>query len=440
MASITRESNGRRTIQFVGSDGKRRSIRLGKMSQRTAEAVRGHVETIAAAAKVGHAVGLETSAWLTKIDDDLHAKLAAVGLVRPRERTTLKEMLEAFLASRPEVKPATLVVWRQVERDLLRHFGEGKDLRTIAPADAEGFRQSLLDRKLAAWTVHRRLEFARMFFRNAVKRGLLAASPFDGVSQKPGDPGKRRRYVSSDEAQRLIEAAPNVWWRAIIALSRFAGLRCPSEVLSLRWDGIDWERGTMRIISPKTDCHDNGGQRTAPIFAKLRPYLDAAWEAAADGQTHVIPEGLYLPAANGPRGWNGCNLRTTFEKIIGRAGLTAWPRPFHNLRASCESDLVREYPIPTVCKWLGNTVAIASRHYVDVSDEDVRRAAGLTGQAVQNPVQYPPEMDGNGSQQETQNPGFAGVCESLRYCTNVSVEDRGLEPLTSTMPLSRSPN
>ena len=34
MASITRESNGRRTIQFVCGDGKRRSIRLGKVSQR----------------------------------------------------------------------------------------------------------------------------------------------------------------------------------------------------------------------------------------------------------------------------------------------------------------------------------------------------------------------------------------------------------------------
>src|SRR3989339_597218 len=83
------------------------------------------------------------------------------------------------------------------------------------------------------------------------------------------------------------------------------------------------------------------------------------------------------------------------------------PRPFHNMRASCESDLVREYPIPTVCKWLGNTVAIATRHYVDVSDEDVRRAAGLSREAVQNPVQRPLAPPCSGSQQETPNPGLA---------------------------------
>ena len=430
MASITREPNGRRTIQFVGADGKRRSIRLGKVSQRMAELVRGYVETIAAAVKVGQAVPPDTAVWLNKIDGELHSKLAAVGLVGRRETTTLGTMLTRFMESRPEAKPATKVVWGQVARDLVRHFGDGKDVRAITRADAVGFHQALLARGLALWTVHRRLEFARMFFKNAIKLGLLPTSPFDGITQKPGDPGKRRRYVSVAETERLIEAAPNVWWRTIITLSRFAGLRSPSEVLSLRWDGIDWERGTMRVISPKTDCHDNAGQRTAPIFARLRPYLDEAWEAAAEGQTHVVPEGLYLPAANGPRGWNGCNLRTTFEKIIRRAGLEIWPRPFHNMRASCESDLVREYPIPTVCKWLGNTVAIATRHYVDVSDEDVRRAAGLSREAVQNPVQRPLAPPCSGSQQETPNPGLAGVCDGLPLFATPQVEVSGLEPLT----------
>ena len=318
-----------------------------------------------------------------------------MGLVRERQTVALTVMLERFIASRPEAKPATKVVWGQVARDLVRYFDGGLNVRTITGADAVGFHQSLLAWKLALWTVHRRLEFSRMFFKNAVKLGLLPASPFEGITQKPGDTGKRRRYVSLDETARLIEAATNVAWRTIIALSRYAGLRSPSEVLSLRWEGIDWERGTMRIISPKTDCHDNGGERTAPIFARLRPYLDAAWEAAADGQTNVIPEGLYLPAANGSRGWNGCNLRTTFEKIVRRAGLEAWPRPCHNLRASCESDLVREYPIPTVCRWLGNTTTVAMRHYVDVSDEDVRCAAGLV--EGENPVQSIPTAFGDPS-------------------------------------------
>jgi len=49
MASITREPNGRKTIQFTGPDCKRRSIRLGKVSQRHAETVKTRVEQLAAA-------------------------------------------------------------------------------------------------------------------------------------------------------------------------------------------------------------------------------------------------------------------------------------------------------------------------------------------------------------------------------------------------------
>jgi hypothetical protein len=46
MASITRGPNGYQTIQFVAGDGKRRSIWLGKVPQRQAEAVKFRVEML----------------------------------------------------------------------------------------------------------------------------------------------------------------------------------------------------------------------------------------------------------------------------------------------------------------------------------------------------------------------------------------------------------
>ena len=211
-------------------------------------------------------------------------------------------------------------------------------------------------------------------FTHAVRFEWLEKNPFEGIMHKGGDPRKRQRYISVEDTEKLIEAAPNWVWRTIIALCRYGGLRSPSEVLSLPLDNLDWDRGAMTVISPKTEgCGQ--GSRVVPMFAQLRPYLDEAWEMAKEGQTHVISEDLYLPAAHGPRGWVNCNLRTTFKKIVVRAGLEPWPRLFHNLRASCESDLAREYPITTVCKWIGNTVSIAARHYVQVVDGDFQKAA-----------------------------------------------------------------
>jgi hypothetical protein len=51
------------------------------------------------------------------------------------------------------------------------------------------------------------------------------------------------------------------------------------------------------------------------------------------------------------------------------------------MRASCETDLAREFPLAVVAKWLGNTQAIAMRHYVDVTDADFERAATPGGVA-----------------------------------------------------------
>jgi integrase len=78
---------------------------------------------------------------------------------------------------------------------------------------------------------------------------------------------------------------------------------------------------------------------------------------------------------HGKAGMTNCNLRTQLLRLMARAGLEPWPKPFHNLRASCESDLANDFPLAMVARWLGNTPSVALRHYVDPTDEAFRRAA-----------------------------------------------------------------
>ncbi len=387
MASISTDKNGNRTIQFTAADKCRRSIRLGKTPMKFVRTVKAHVEVLAAAAITGDTVDPNTSKWLRDRDAVILDKLAAVGLFAKRDTIMLGGLLAAFLESKKaEAKPATLVVWGQVIRELQNHFGKECPLRKIGRAEAEVFRQYLIGRGLAATTIHKRLQFTRQFFSHAKDMDWIERNPFKGITHKSGNPRDRQHYITVKDTERLIEAAPSWVWRTIIALARYGGLRSPSEVLSLPLDNLDWEHDSIRIVVPKTEHHGQG-TRTIPMFAQLRPHLEEAWEMAEEGQTHVIPEDLYLPAAHGPRGWNNCNLRTTFQKIVLRTGLDPWPRLFHNLRASCESDLAREYPITTVCRWIGNSVAIAARHYIQVTDADFRNAAKGGKKALQNPVQ-----------------------------------------------------
>ena len=108
-------------------------IRLGRVPIKTARTIKTHVENLAAAALGNHAPDAETSAWVGGLDSVLYDKLAAVGLVSPREATpeaeavTLGAFLKQYIDGRQDVRPDTKVVWRHVQQNLLDFFGASKD-------------------------------------------------------------------------------------------------------------------------------------------------------------------------------------------------------------------------------------------------------------------------------------------------------------------------
>ncbi|MFP6678288.1 MAG: hypothetical protein VB878_24590 [Pirellulaceae bacterium] len=57
--------------------------------------------------------------------------------------------------------------------------------------------------------------------------------------------------------------------------------------------------------------------------------------------------------------------------------MNRWPRLFQNLRASCESDLARESGAVAACEWIGNSLTVASQHYLHLTDLDFDRATGI---------------------------------------------------------------
>ena len=324
---------------------------------------------------MGQTVERQTAAWVADLDDRMASKLAAVGLIDQRveqPEAILGPFLDAYVAERVDVKPATKEVWGQVVRNLKEHFGIERRLESINESHADGFKMYLVAEQLAPTTVQKRLQFARMFFRAAVRRKSIASNPFAEVSATAVIRQDRQRYVTREEIDRLL-AVCNPTWRTIIALARFGGLRCPSEVLSVRWADVDWEAGRMVVTSPKTAHHEGKGSRTIPLFPELRAVLSEAYEIAGGDSEFVFPK--YREKALTAKGWRKCNLRTHFERLVKRAGLVPWPRLFHSLRGSRETELARDYPLHVVTDWLGNTPKIALKHYLMVTDADYERAA-----------------------------------------------------------------
>ncbi len=84
------------------------------------------------------------------------------------------------------------------------------------------------------------------------------------------------------------------------------------------------------------------------------------------------------------------NLRSQFIRILHRAGPKPWPRLFHDLRGSRQTELAAKYPIHVVCSWLGNTQAIAQTDYLQLRDCDFEDAICDAGspQVAQKAAQH----------------------------------------------------
>ncbi len=179
MASISHDKKtGRRTIQFKDSDGSRKSIRLGKCDQKTAQAIRTQIEHLAAAKGNGTAIPLQTTELLRTIDEGLRGRIAATGLIDQRKTGILGAYVAGYIKRRvdaKDAKPGTVKKWQATEKQLNTFFGKTRDLRTITQGDADAFRLHLMGSitrrggKMQTNTISKHIRVSRLFFNAALR-------------------------------------------------------------------------------------------------------------------------------------------------------------------------------------------------------------------------------------------------------------------------------
>jgi len=366
----------------------------------------------------------ETAKWLAKSDDAMHAKLAAVALVKPRETTSaraLAAMIDAYIARRSDVKPITVLTWNQAKRYLVEFFTSARLVALIKSAECDDFRRWLRAKFSEAYT-SKMIMICKAFFRDAARRGIITVSPFIEVRNGSQVNQDRRRYIDAGTIQKVLDAAPSNEWRLIIVLARYGGLRVPSELSQLKWGHIHWQEKRIVVTSPKTEHHEGQGTRICPLFPEVEEYLRLAYDAAPEGEEYVIREKLRLAP----------NLRKELTRIIERAGVVAWPKLFQNLRASRATDLADQFPSHVGAAWLGHAEEVAKKHYRTVTDEHFAKA--ISKQAAQNPAQHTSadtsidkQLESEGNEKQAVLPSGADVCNAVHV---KKVGDKGLEPLT----------
>ncbi len=422
MASISRDPGGRKRILFIDPHGDRKVIRLGECSLKQATAFKVKLETLV----VGRITGIiddETARWLAELPARMYDRLVALGLAEPKTplapepeeppapKVALGELIDSYLRARDDLKPSSLLVYEQARRCLIDFFGADRPLESITPFDADEWRRAMVRQGLSRATIHKRCAHAKVFYRAAIRQRLVQENPFHDLKSSSVGNAERQYFVTRQETERVLAACPDDEWRLIVALCRYGGLRCPSEVLALRWQDVNWEAGRLTIHSVKTEHHEGKQSRVIPMFPEIRCHLMTVFEQAEPGAEHVITR--YRRT--------NVNLRTQLHRIICKAGLKVWSRTFQNLRASRETELAETYPLHVCAGWLGHSGVIASKHYLTITQEHFDRAT----ETAQNTAQSGTVRDRTG-----QEIGYAPECVSAELPSETAIY-HSLQPLTT---------
>ena len=152
-----------------------------------------------------------------------------------------------------------------------------------------------------------------------------------------------------------------------------------------------------------------------PIFPELSPYLVDAFNPEHEFRITCYRD-------------TNSNLRTQFLRILAKATVSPWPRLFHNLRGSLETDFMNRYSAHVVVSGSGNSERVAIAAYLKVSPEHIAKAAAEgVGQQAGTYLSETTSKDGN---QRNQISPIPEENENARFRDTALAPWAGFEPAT----------
>jgi integrase len=207
-------------------------------------------------------------------------------------------------------------------------------------------------------TVHRRREVLSSMFNRAVAEKLIDENPFRStrVPQWAMNEAREREPFEPREIQRILAELPGEWPDMVAVCLLLGGLRL-SDVATLKWEKIDFERGLVQVKDQK-----NNKPRRKPLIKPLRNIFERRRKVGGEWSPYVFP---YAQTRYAEAGDKTSKLSIEFGKLLQehkivsppleddrRAGTDRHfqPKTFHSLRTTsttflldvgCPPELVR---------------------------------------------------------------------------------------------------
>ena len=245
----------------------------------------------------------------------------------------------------------------------------------------------------------------------ALKYALKTDLVTQNVAEKVDRPKKNDYqpvFLDSDELQHLFEVVKGTKFELPVLVAAFYGLR-RGEVVGLKWDAIDFERGTITIKHTVTSVQMDGktkmyaqdsaktksSMRTLPLVGSFVEYfkeVKAAQEVNKKvcGNCYNYEYDGYVFVDELGNLMNPNYLTSQFPQYIQKHGCKRMR--FHDLRHSCASLLLANgVPLKQIQEWLGHsdfsTTANIYAH-LDYSSKLSSASAMVNGMALPETVNF----------------------------------------------------
>lgn len=209
-------------------------------------------------------------------------------------------------------------------------------------------------------TVNRYLAALSHVFTTAYKEWeWINDNPFNKV-RKNKEPRGRVRFLSDEERINLLnacKASESQYLYIIVVIALSTGAR-RMEILSLCWDQIDINRGSITLHETK-----NGERRSLPLTGHALELMKT------HSQVRHLNCKYVFPSKNQKK---PIDIRTPFQTALKRAKIDDFT--FHDLRHSCASYLAMNgASLAEIAEILGHKTLQMVKRYAHLSDSHVSK-------------------------------------------------------------------
>ena len=183
------------------------------------------------------------------------------------------------------------------------------------------------------------VRYMRTIWKWAINQNVANANPWSTQPARHPRVDREVAYVSSETVYHLSQVSENAGV-VLLGLTRHLGLRV-GEALRAKWSDLGDDAFTVQHTGSQTTKR---AKRRVPVSDTARDYL-----------RRTSTEELMGPGVRRPY--------DLLRKLQRHSGIEPWVQPFHSLRASCETDLLKIQPLPLVAKWMGHSAVVALEHY-----------------------------------------------------------------------------